>query len=109
MKHKTADLEGDTLDYLVQCSIRGERPLVSVAEWAAENDTGFHPSRNWAHGGPIIEGVRISISCGGLTPAWRAKTIDKDRQYIVYADAATPLIAAMRAFVQSRFGDEVEL
>ena len=41
MKYKTAELEGDALDYMVQCAQRGEQPLCSVAEWKAGSDDGW--------------------------------------------------------------------
>jgi hypothetical protein len=68
----------------------------------------FYPSTVWDHGGPILERMRLlemSGCVGGqgwyVRGPWRP--CDGDQ---VYGD--TLLIAAMRAFVTSKFGDEVE-
>ena len=62
-------------------------------------------STNWEHGGPIIErekiGLFFDIACGNQ---WRAHKRKFDDTL-----AETPLIAAMRCFVASRLGDEVQL
>ncbi|MCY1166643.1 hypothetical protein D9M73_65910 [compost metagenome] len=112
MKHKTAELEGDALDYLVQCAEHGENPLVSVVAWAAENDDGFNPSTNWEQGGRIIERERISVSSelkGGIGDPLKQRfwfaTYDGD----LHSSGPTVLIAAMREYVASKLGDEVEL
>ena len=78
----------------------------------------YQPSTNWSQGGPIIEREGIDIQqvfcymegsfsepCG-----WQAirhtkgGPINPPKQI-----ADTPLIAAMRAFVASKLGDEVEI
>lgn len=72
------------------------------------------PSRNWSDGGPIIERERICIErCQGT---WSARIADDDDWFKAahqsgrpIEDGPTPLIAAMRAYVVSKFGDEVEL
>lgn len=63
-------------------------------------------SDDWAQGGPIIERERIGTR-------WLGN--DGDNRWVAYgsdgqADAfgPTPLVAVMRAYVASRFGDEVE-
>lgn len=117
MKHKTAELEGDALDYLVQCAERGEQPGASIAIWTAENDAGYQPSRHWDHGGPIIERERLSLSERPANsvmakPYWAAKGPDAHPELygsMFWSVGPTPLIAAMRAYVASRFGEEVEL
>ena len=65
----------------------------------------FMPASDWCHGGPIIERERIVLAPAG--DGWRAAKFDR-----VEASpwrGATPLIAAVRAYVASKFGDEVEL
>ena len=68
----------------------------------------WRPSAHWADGGPIIERELHGVEWfKGDGMAWIAS----------YGDAEcprgetgpTPLIAAMRAYVASKFGDEVEL
>lgn len=92
----------------------------------SESDCGddFEPSRLWGHGGPIIERERISVEFYGTH--WGAMPKDaagcevpdldaeKHKQMSsgwcpVMATGASPLVAAMRAFVLARMGDEVDL
>jgi hypothetical protein len=61
------------------------------------------PSTNWSDGGPIIERERIRLEA-----AWIGELKDEigwlaERQF----EGKTALIAAMRAFVASKFGEEV--
>lgn len=68
----------------------------------------FRPSTNWAQGGWIIERECIAISCihtTGYTP----DTWDAQHPQRAYAKGRTPLIAAMRCYVASKLGDEVQL
>jgi hypothetical protein len=73
----------------------GERGgTVPLSSWGS-------PSSDWNMGGPIIDRERISFSVGdGVIEAECDNT---------YARAQTHLIAAMRAFVASKLGDEVEV
>jgi len=64
----------------------------------------FNPTQNWAQGGSIIEREKIAI----LYPPsgasqWRG-TMGYGVQY-----GPTPLIAALRCYVASKLGDEVEI
>jgi len=62
----------------------------------------------WEHGGPIIEREKISVDCMGL--AWTADISDSVGGYIEHTESGpTPLIAAMRCYVASKLGDEVEI
>lgn len=63
-------------------------------------------STNWAQGGPIIEREEIYLNPNNGNDLWFAETtIDGPRgEY-----GPTPLIAAMRCFVASKLGDEVEI
>ena len=84
----------------------------------------FSPSSDWSHGGPIIERERIALQFysqhWGAVPHNAAghEVPDLDeRKHTqmgngwcpVMADGETALVAAMRAFVRMRLGDEVEL
>lgn len=120
MKHKTAELEGRYLDWAVALAF-------GVGKVALIRPSGepFEPSSNWAHGGPIIELEQISLWKGrwegatarGMPEGWIAY-IDADAvayngeartEGRVTGNGPTPLIAAMRAFVVSKLGDEAEL
>ena len=59
-------------------------------------------SSNWLLGGPIIEREKME-----LHPAGNDWSSDINRCYQQYG--STPLIAAMRCYVQSKLGDEVEI
>ena len=61
-------------------------------------------STDWSQGGPIIEREKIGVWWDGV---WHAK-YDGCRPDQVQ-DAHTPLIAAMRCYVASKLGDEVEI
>ena len=72
----------------------------------------FHPSDSWDHAGPIIEREWIT-----LTPTrsgyWGAEIIHAipgplDR-YQWLGSGSTPLIAAMRCYVTSKLGDEIDV
>jgi hypothetical protein len=66
----------------------------------------FRPSTEWAQGGPIIEreGIRIVEVAGDVWGAVYSRG-DVGREHF----AETPLIAAMRCYVASKLGDEVEI
>jgi len=68
----------------------------------------FEPSDNWAQGGPIIEreGLLVRPSFTDERGKWTS---------ILWASTSffesgpTPLIAAMRCYVASKLGDEIEI
>lgn len=62
-------------------------------------------STNWSQGGPIIEREGINIGCHLDGAEWVARNYWGEYESI----GPTPLIAAMRCFVASRLGDEVEI
>ncbi len=81
-------------------------------------------STDWAHGGPIIERENIWLARytdnrvhpneapRPVDPEWSACVATSDYDSFVpnrayYCAGPTPLIAAMRCFVCSKFGDEV--
>ena len=63
----------------------------------------FEPSTDWSQGGPIIERERLDIY-GYDGENWCANDNLRATQY-----GPTPLIAAMRCYVASKLGDEVEI
>lgn len=119
MKTKTADLTGRLLDWAVaQCELmrddyRDRGVLIHRIGYG-------HPmpdySTDWAQGGPIIEREKLCVG-------YRHQL---DPEYVPLLDPATvcwarttaggylncgptPLIAAMRCFVASKLGDEVDV
>jgi hypothetical protein len=98
---KTSELTGAALDW-------------AVAE--CENvycfDGSYTPSTDWKHGGPIIEREIISVShdTAGSTVEWAAWTPAPIRDEAeAFGYGPTPLIAAMRCYVASKLGEEVEI
>lgn len=114
---RVAELEGAELDYWVARTegiphealsfVGGNRPT----NWEAcsiDGDGMFRPSTKWEKGGLIIERERIA-----LDPITRNRNHTAEWQAQVWAPFAvqtgpTPLIAAMRALVASKFGDTVD-
>lgn len=74
----------------------------------------FNPTTDWSQGGPIIEREKIGIMHIENRQAhqqWAAGEHDSDYpdRFWEVVCGPTPLIAAMRCFVASRLGDEVEI
>ena len=109
MKIKTSELTGAALDWAVA---KCEGWDVADDFWITdpgEAGTGqplsdFRPSTDWAQGGPIIEREHISTEWSSLWDCWTAQDL---RNAAFSFTGPTPLIAAMRSYVASKFGDEV--
>ncbi len=109
MKHKVAELKAEHLD-LITAEILNKTVVNSVY---CLDDYGniWEPSTNWNQGGPIIEREWLELS------HWTNKSNENKRwnciQYNlptpVSCDGPTPLIAAMRCYVTSKLGREVEI
>jgi hypothetical protein len=105
VKVKTSELTGIALDWAV-AKCRGLTPTLHknpYGYWVMPNIEGSYSSE-WRHGGPIIERERISISDGREFPLWTAWLAWGNRY-----TGKTPLTAAMRCFVASSLGDEVDI
>ena len=94
MKRKTSNLKWHALDWAVHVAMHGK----------CEGYPEHHYSADWAHGGPIIEREKIVIS-PDPQHGWRAMP-DMD---LTEFHGPTPLIAAMRCYVASVLGDEVDV
>lgn len=131
MKHRTATLEGTNLDYAVAMALgnvvsfgvnRVTKEPIALMEVdggiVGLNDVWFRPSTKWSQGGPIIEREHITI----VSPApWRGTEVEWSAAFHVSTDDAgnddyeheeigpTALIAAMRCFVASKLGEEVDI
>lgn len=66
----------------------------------------FSPSADWSQGGPIIERDNIRLQPPRHAPQWTADCVGEGG-VVHFADGPTPLIAAMRAKVASKYGGEV--
>lgn len=103
---KVSELEGAQLNFAVALAL-GDSAEV---EYRSRGQTVFgRPySTEWHSGGPIIEREQIQIDPVTRTREnheWQAQV------WLPFAVAVgpTPLIAAMRAFVESKLGNEVEV
>jgi hypothetical protein len=116
MKVKTAELTGAALDWAVALCEDEEVSLVRGQLEARWTDNGWKPSTYWAQGGPIIarEGLCVQPYCGlyeyNPIVEWEsfimARCFENEHPHGV---GPTPLIAAMRCYVASKLGDEVEI
>jgi hypothetical protein len=100
MKIKTGQLTGAELDWAVAKCWYGDEYDMSIPLF--EGGKLFAPSINWAQGGPIIEGECIDLYQSGI---WSAEMVKGED--VIHTEGPTPLIAAMRCYVASKFGDEV--
>lgn len=105
MKTKTNELTGPALDWAVaKCEgviNGGDLDIGFVLEG------GYIPSTNWAQGGSIIE--REGISTWVFDDVtWKAQNPFASGVDQVF-EGPTPLIAAMRCFIASKLGDEVDV
>jgi hypothetical protein len=93
MKVKTSELSGAQLDWAVARADGYPDEDISV-DWNYSTD--------WAQGGPIIERERIELEWSG-SEWWARIWADNDFK------GSTPLIAAMRCYVASKLGEEVDM
>lgn len=108
---KTNELSGDVLDVAVVLALGytiNENRCAVLNGTSEFNVDCFNPSEVWAQGGPIIERERIELRCWEFhsTP-WKA-SIGRD-SFELEEYGPTPLIAAMRCYVASKLGDEIEI
>jgi hypothetical protein len=100
---KTFELTGAALDWAVA---KCEGVEFTYEDHPAHELICFKYSTDWAQGGPIIERECIDLQYqGGDVDVWAADIFDADCS--VYGDTA--LVAAMRCYVVSKLGDEVEI
>ena len=105
---KTSELTGAALDWAV-AKCEGH-----TGKWVDDDLFGNHierpysPSTDWAQGGPIIEREFIEFGVSKTDPIrYAAKIYVNDKRIITHG--STHLIAAMRCYVASKLGDDVEV
>lgn len=119
---KTAELTGTALDWaVVKCegatNLR-RNPHKFDTTWIYDLDfdgvkhtdylANYTPSKTWSDGGPIIEREFITVMAleeGGWTASVGELWIAEDGGIC----GKTPLEAAMRCYVASKLGDEIEI
>jgi hypothetical protein len=104
MKIKSSELTRAALDWAV-ASYADKHVSLSDIHWG-----NYSPSTDWAQGGPIIEREIISVQAS-YKGYWSARILvnldEYDEPSVSYGP--TPLIAAMRCYVASKFGDVVDV
>jgi len=105
---KTRELRGVALDWAVaKCDgvINGDALDVGFVR-----EVGYTPSTDWEQGGPIIECEGINLDQYAKNPSWSAWTPAPEQPTgEAQAYGPTPLIAAMRCYVASKLGDDIEV
>lgn len=102
-----AKCNGKTLHYFVDDWFKKDPWLLAVNGEVDQPLHSYTPSTDWGQGGPIIEREGITVAPDDVAP-WCA-FIDRGTADDVIYSGTTPLIAAMRCYVASKLGDEVEL
>lgn len=121
MIYKVAELDGSLLDATVALAEGDALPDFwrdpdDGTCWEVAGKREWAPSSRWDQGGPIIGRERISVveeydgcwlamMCPDLSSQYGAAVLDGDNKQT----GPTHLIAAMRAYIASKFGSEVEL
>lgn len=110
---KTSELIGPALDWAVEFIIGGCKAEPHANYWL---ERWIDPKRrylcesastDWSQGGPVIEREGMLIRPQPGYNLWEAWKHGADEGH--FSVGPTPLIAAMRTFVTSKLGDEVEI
>lgn len=123
---KVSELEGELLDAWVAKAhgmVSMEHPIAKGKPWTRfwgyDKRDGVHagprvavakfrPSTDWSWGGPIIEREKIWIS--DEEDSWIASLpphVDTGAGRDLIQSGKSPLVAAMRAYVANKYGEEV--
>lgn len=109
MRIKTSELTGAALDLAVAKCEGGW--ILSMDSFIPHHSLGrMNYSTDWSMAGPIIEREGISVLHTTMRPshAWEASQTPQE-DISVCEFGPTPLIAAMRCYVASKLGDEVDV
>ena len=108
---KTSELNGVALDWAVaKCEgllgfgYRNDMGLLRITLSTGEDEY-FKPTLDWSQGGAIIEREKISLWSRGKKE-WAAESFTPN-ELGPEETGETPLIAAMRCYVESELGDYV--
>lgn len=130
MKVKVTELSGAALDWAV--AMAQGHTEIHVFGKSRPSDRGFihvrfnpepkaatarfEPSENWEYGGPIIEKEQLCVGCQHQPDPNYCPILDPNTLYWARTTSGgylsygpTPLIAAMRCYVRSKLGDEVDI
>ena len=103
MQIKTSELTGAALDWAVATIIEPECTTSDFLAFRDSADGNYRCSTDWSQAGPIIERERIDITFmdGDEVDAWHVSG--------AHGRDESPLVAAMRCYVRTKLGDEVEI
>lgn len=115
MKIKTSELIGAQLDWAVAKA--AEIPVNVLAadnpeeKWqvqmASYPHKAFWPHRDWGQGGPLIE--KYAVTVAPYSPEPKLWVAEPSPDVLGSESGPTPLIAAMRAIVAAKLGEEIEV
>lgn len=127
MKVKTSELSGNSLNWVVAKCENIELTIEWGTLWFNGSLSGYesyNPSCNWTQGGPIIDRehveIRPTLTEGGYRTSNSQDAVSAtillpngatalDIEKVVFDYGPTPLIAAMRCYVASKLGEEVDI
>lgn len=117
---KTSELTGAALDWAVaKCegvNTQWYAPEDQLLVYCPDDFFTWHPSTEWEFGGPLIELEKLCVGYRHQADPAYCPINDQETNcwarttaggYLSYGP--TPLIAAMRCYVASKLGDEVEI
>jgi hypothetical protein len=115
VKTKTAELTGTALDWAVLSITSGRVGYQLSHDYLKAN----RPSTDWSQGGPIIERELLMVEPVFLSAdvnwpegkwVWRSFVLGPNNLDDNHEQSGpTPLVAAMRCFTASVYGDEVDV
>ncbi len=118
---KTTNLIGPALDWAVaKCEAFGLGPNGFVVYYFEGEPSMWRPSTDWSQGGPLLEREKLALT---YDAHWHHDPTDPEdngeRWYCELTEpnegsshgmyGPTPLVAAMRCYVASKLGDDVEI
>lgn len=124
MKVKTVDLIDAPLDWAVGTALNLPVEVCQIFQYGRPNgehyisigetdkdgaEVDFEPSEEWSQGGDLIECEHLEVSPTFSNTAWVAGYPNNPTSKQYWSNGPTPLIAAMRALVASKLGDEVDI
>ena len=109
---KASELTGAALDYMV-AKCEGFEPFTDGISWIIDHAGTYQQlprySTDWTQGGPLIEREGINLRLQAGTDKQPVAFVWVNHQPAHRQHGSTPLIAAMRCYVASKMGDEVEV
>ena len=117
MKIETSELTGAALDWAVTSIENPDALRYGLEDWmemrrsvVKHGEYVYRWNQSWAQGGPIIEREGITVSKEeGCWSAYFRDNLFEDDGSEHWQTGPTPLIAAMRCYVASKLGYEIEV